>query len=138
MKAEKIIYDGDKRIKVDFPYNQELASQIKTISGARWSRTLSAWHIPYTQEAFNLLKKLFPEVDYPKKNLNQGGQSTSFQGMILSFLKLLQEYFDLFSVSTKNSLLRSKNFRIQNGTPITAGGQFLTPIDLSKNLKYWR
>lgn len=67
MKAEKIIYDGVNRIKVDFPYNQHIASQIKQIDGARWSRTHSAWHIPYTQEAFNQLRNLFPEIDYPKK-----------------------------------------------------------------------
>ena len=67
MKAEKITYNGEKRIKIDFPYNQELASQLKQISDARWSRTLTAWHIPYTQESFNQLKRLFPDIDYPKK-----------------------------------------------------------------------
>lgn len=67
MKAEKIMYEGVKRIKVDFPYNQELSSLLKQIGDARWSRTLSAWHIPYTQEAFNQLKSLFPDIDYPKK-----------------------------------------------------------------------
>jgi len=67
MKAEKIIHEGEKRIKVDFPYNKEFASQLRQIIGARWSRTLSSWHIPYTQEAFNQLKILFPEIDYPKK-----------------------------------------------------------------------
>jgi integrase/recombinase XerD len=67
MKAEKIIYGGVKRIKVDLPYNQQIASKIKKITDARWSRTYTAWHIPYTQEAFNQLKNLFPEIDYPKK-----------------------------------------------------------------------
>lgn len=67
MKAEKIMYEGIKRIKVDFPYNQELSSLLKQIGDARWSRTHNAWHIPYTQEAFNHLKSLFPDIDYPKK-----------------------------------------------------------------------
>jgi len=67
MKAEKIIHEGVKRIKVDFPYNQELSSRLKQIGDAHWSRTLSAWHIPYTQEAFNQLKRLFPDIEYPRK-----------------------------------------------------------------------
>jgi integrase/recombinase XerD len=67
MKAEKTIHNGEKRIKIDFPYNQELSSILKQIPGSKWSRTLSAWHIPYTQAAFNQLKKLFPDIDYPNK-----------------------------------------------------------------------
>ena len=67
MKAEKVLHQGIKRIKIDFPRNQEIAAQIRQIKDARWSHTLSAWHIPYTQEAFNQLKKLFPDLDYPKK-----------------------------------------------------------------------
>jgi len=67
MKAEKFQHRGEKRIKVDFPFNQEIALLIKQISGAKWSRTNKAWHIPYTQEAFNQLKMLFPDIEYPKK-----------------------------------------------------------------------
>jgi integrase/recombinase XerD len=67
MKAEKIIHQGEKRIKIDFPYNQEIASRLKQIGDAKWSRSHNAWHIPYTQEAFNQLKSLFPDIEYPKK-----------------------------------------------------------------------
>ncbi|MDX2191128.1 MAG: tyrosine-type recombinase/integrase [Bacteroidota bacterium] len=65
MKASKIIHKQEQRIKVDFPYNQEFAQKIRQIKDARWSKTLSAWHIPYTKNAFNELKKLFPDIEYP-------------------------------------------------------------------------
>jgi site-specific recombinase XerD len=67
MKAEKIEHRGEKRIKIDFPYNQEIASLLKQIDGAQWSRTNKSWHIPYTQGAFNQLKSLFPDIEYPNK-----------------------------------------------------------------------
>ena len=67
MKACKISHKGKSRIKIDFPYNQAIASLIKQIPDAKWSRNYSAWHIPYTIEALNKLKELFPKVDYPNK-----------------------------------------------------------------------
>jgi len=35
MKAEKIEHRGEKRIKVDFPYNQEIVSLLKQINCAK-------------------------------------------------------------------------------------------------------
>jgi integrase/recombinase XerD len=67
MQATKIIHKGESRIKVDFPYNQEIAQVLKKIPGAKWSRTMNAWHIAYSKKEFNQLKTLFPEVEYPQK-----------------------------------------------------------------------
>ncbi|HEY6913223.1 MAG TPA: site-specific tyrosine recombinase/integron integrase [Paludibacter sp.] len=64
MKATEIIHRNEARIRVDFPYNQELVSKLRQISDARWSKTMGAWHVPYTKEAFVQLKTLFPEVEY--------------------------------------------------------------------------
>lgn len=67
MKATKITLQQELRIRVDFPYDSFEVQQIKTIPGARWSACLKAWHIPYTTEAFNQLKRLFPQVEIEKK-----------------------------------------------------------------------
>lgn len=67
MKAGKIVHKNETRIKIDFPYNQEMASKIRQIPDARWSKTHSAWHIPYSKAAFELLINLFPEIEYPQK-----------------------------------------------------------------------
>jgi integrase/recombinase XerD len=64
IKASKITHRNETRIRVDFPYNQELVSKLRQIPDARWSKTLGAWHVPYTKEAFGQLKTLFPEVEY--------------------------------------------------------------------------
>jgi integrase/recombinase XerD len=63
MKATKIVHHSQIRIRVDFDYDAVIAVSIKTIADARWSRTLRVWHIPYTHEAFVLLKTLFPDVE---------------------------------------------------------------------------
>ena len=67
MKATKITHRGENRIRVDFPYSQETATKLKQITDARWSKTLGAWHVPYTKEAFAQLKAAFPEVQYDTK-----------------------------------------------------------------------
>lgn len=67
MQATKIFHKGEERIKVDFPYNQDIASKLRQIIGAKWSTTFKAWHIPSTKADFEQLKTLFPEIEYPKK-----------------------------------------------------------------------
>ena len=59
MKIEKIIHKNEARIKVGFSYNREFIALIKQIPGALWSKTLKSWHLPYTSESYELLKKLF-------------------------------------------------------------------------------
>ena len=59
MKASGIEIDGEKRIKVEFPFDREIVDQVKQIGGARWSHTLKAWNIPYSIGAFEQLKKSF-------------------------------------------------------------------------------
>lgn len=63
MKASVVIHKNEKRIKVEFPNTKEFSQLIKEISGAKWSATMKSWHIPYTKEAFEQLKKCFPEIE---------------------------------------------------------------------------
>ena len=70
MNAIKIVHHNENRIKVDFPYNNNIAATLKKIPDAHWSKTLKAWHIPYTKSAFDLLKKSFPDIEYPTKSTN--------------------------------------------------------------------
>ena len=68
MKASKIEIKGENRIKVEFPYNQEIALLLKQVPGARWSTLIKAWHIPYSKTAFDQLKRLFPGIEHPGKD----------------------------------------------------------------------
>jgi len=66
IKASKVNHRGSDRIKVDIPYNPETIRIIKQIPDAKWSKTMKAWHLPYTQTAYELLKKILPETEFPK------------------------------------------------------------------------
>ena len=68
MKATKIIHKNEYRIRVDFPFDAKMAATLKQIKDTQWSQSLKAWHIPYTKEAFEKLKNLFPHVEYEKRN----------------------------------------------------------------------
>ena len=74
MDVTKITFNGEFRIRVDFPYNQETIAKIREIEGARWSLNLKAWHIPYRKETFDQLKRLFPEVAYPGRQETEDSQ----------------------------------------------------------------
>ncbi len=62
MKLLNIFHRNENRIKVDFPYNQQIASMIKAVPDARWSKTHRAWHIP--ADGLKQLIELFPETEF--------------------------------------------------------------------------
>ena len=66
MKVSKLIHNNQERIRVDFPYNQDLVSKLREIPDARWSKTIGAWHIPYSAESYEQLTQLFPDIELPK------------------------------------------------------------------------
>lgn len=66
IKALKIIYKGEKRIKIEMNYDPGKIEKIRSIPGAKWSSVKKSWHIPYDRKSFDLLLSLFPDVEYPK------------------------------------------------------------------------
>ena len=64
MKISKITHHNEVRIRVDFPYNAQTTALLRQIPDTRWSKTLKTWHIPYTKEAYEQLKEMFPDVEY--------------------------------------------------------------------------
>lgn len=74
MEVSKVYHRANWRIRVDFPYDSEISAQLKKLSDARWSKTMKAWHIPYTREAFEQLRELFPELTIAQTSLNSTGE----------------------------------------------------------------
>lgn len=72
MKVSKVQHHKAWRIRLDFPYDQALTAKVRSIPDARWSRTLKAWHIPYSKEAFARLKELFPELEIIQQEKREG------------------------------------------------------------------
>ncbi len=51
----KKVHSGESRIIVDFQYDRSIIEKVKQITGATWSKTLKAWHIPYNANALDTL-----------------------------------------------------------------------------------
>ena len=63
MKITKIHHRNVWRIRLDFSIGEQNAQLVRQIRGTVWSKTLHAWHIPYTKEAYSQLKSLFPALE---------------------------------------------------------------------------
>ena len=71
MRAIRLVYKNENRIKLEFVSTPESLLLIKRIPGSQWSADLQSWHIPYTNQSFQELIRHFPDVDYPqKKNIS--------------------------------------------------------------------
>lgn len=60
-------YKGERRVALEFPYEEALTAEVKQLPGARWSRSLSHWHIPESDEVIDLMLRHFKGkawVDY--------------------------------------------------------------------------
>lgn len=75
MKASKILHRDEHRIKVDFPFDKEITKKLKQIPDTHWDDSQKIWHIPYTKDAFKLLKALFPDLEYEKETSNDSSTS---------------------------------------------------------------
>ena len=62
-------HHGQKRIKINFDYDQHLSNQVKTIEGARWSRTHKSWLLPYNKSAYEQLLIIFPSLQPSPKQV---------------------------------------------------------------------
>ena len=48
---KEIVHRGEPRLRLDFPYNQEIIQQVKQLPGSAWSQTKKCWHLPDNEES---------------------------------------------------------------------------------------
>ena len=132
MKASKILHRSEIRIRVDFGYNAELMSKLRQIADARWSKTMGAWHIPYTKEAFGQLKERFPDVEYeaeakPVLASKEASTKINSNENISQIKHLIKKNVDAVDNTEKNVLLKKVNIsdKLKSKIEIT-----ITPIHL--------
>ncbi len=58
--SSSVFHNGEQRIKLSFDDYGPLNKLIKSIKGARWSRTLKSWHIPFEKSLYLQFKKGLP------------------------------------------------------------------------------
>jgi len=60
-------YRGEKRVALEFLYNEAITAEIKQLPGASWSRSRNRWHIPESDGVIDLMLRQFKGkawVDY--------------------------------------------------------------------------
>ncbi len=72
----KILHKGETRIRVDLPNKAECTQKIRQVPGRTFSGSLKCWHVPYTQEAYQLLGILFPNLTIVKPASTQSPTDT--------------------------------------------------------------
>jgi integrase/recombinase XerD len=71
--VEKVIHDGEDRIALRFPYDQELNGIVKELPDAKWSSDMKFWHISDSSDIQSLLLNTFhgkASMDYSALKLN--------------------------------------------------------------------
>jgi site-specific recombinase XerD len=61
--TEKTYHKSEKRIKLFFDYNPTLIDVIKSIDDRKWSMTMGCWHIPFSDNYEEQLKRVFDKFD---------------------------------------------------------------------------
>jgi len=80
--VSKINHHSENRIRVDFTYNAEIVAKLRQIPDVRWSKTLGAWHIPYTKEAFERLKALYPDMEHLNTSTELDAEQSNDRGKL--------------------------------------------------------
>lgn len=81
---KKLEHKGEVRIVANMPYRAEIVNRLKQIKGRRYSKTLSAWHFPDTNETIAQLKKLFPEYITKSKKVDKSVSKISQNSVIIT------------------------------------------------------
>jgi site-specific recombinase XerD len=59
----KVSHRNEARIKLEFPYDKEIISKIKSIPDIKWSATMKAWHMPDDKKSLAAFKTMFPGIE---------------------------------------------------------------------------
>ena len=61
IEASYIFHRNEQRIRLQFDNHGLLNKLIKSIAGARWSKTYKSWHIPRNKILYNSFKRKLPD-----------------------------------------------------------------------------
>jgi len=57
--CERVLHDGENRVTLRFPYDNGLIKITRSIPGAKWSKSLYSWHIPYNEDIIQNLSEFY-------------------------------------------------------------------------------
>ena len=64
IQASYIFHKNEQRIRLQFENYGSINKLVKSISGARWSKTYKSWHIPCDKKLYSNFKKNYLKVGW--------------------------------------------------------------------------
>ena len=141
-KAELVKLRGENRIAVHFPNKTEFVIRMRKLSGAKWSNTLKAWHVPDTVEYREKFKILIPEDPISSKAkeiaefklwLRSKRYSESTIGTYLNALRsflIFHKDKSIFEIGNEDVILYNNNYLLKNGLSASYQNQVVNAIKL--------
>ena len=63
IQVERTKYDNHEIIKLLFDYDKDIVAKIRTISGARWSRSMRCWYVSDQPQKITALQNIGINVE---------------------------------------------------------------------------
>jgi Site-specific recombinase XerD len=68
VRTERVKYDNHEIIKLLFDYDKEIIAKIRTVSGARWSRSMKCWYVADQPQKITALQNIGIRIE--QKNVS--------------------------------------------------------------------
>ena len=92
IQASPCLHHGEKRLRLQFPYDEKIMERIRKIPGCQWSATMHSWHVPDNEDSLNRLfifeQKAGIQLNISKKTQQQYPDLTQ----IKAYLERYQTY----------------------------------------------
>lgn len=62
VKIDKTLHYGEEVVVIQFPYDNKLGDEARKIKNIRWSKSLKAWHVPYSRAVLDEIKTVFDSI----------------------------------------------------------------------------
>ena len=93
-----VIHRGEKRLRLQFPYDEEVLDRIREIPDCRWSATMHSWHVPDNYKSYEVLEsnnlKIVQKIEPARQNFRYQKKdkvpSKKNDGHIQSFTKWMK------------------------------------------------
>ncbi|MCY7411210.1 MAG: phage integrase N-terminal SAM-like domain-containing protein, partial [Chitinophagales bacterium] len=124
-----VLYNNEKRILLQFDFNEKLNTAVKSLEGRKWSKTLNGWHIAADKKLLEGLIRALGPIDTQDSDLTN------------DLVDYLEKYSDKIKLKGYSyNTLKSYRYHFQSFLNVAlkkTNIDLLTKDDLEKYLR-WR
>ena len=151
VRTERVEYDNHKIIKLLFDYNKDIVSDIRTIHGVRWSRSMNCWYIADQPQKITALQNLGIKIEHrSESNATVKDENSELlirfsdfmkakrysENTINSYVECLRIFFNYHNkkhyleIDNNDVTLFNRDYILKQKLSATYQGQFINAIKL--------